>query len=116
MKAVQAIRIDSPTYRVQGAEAADAPPKQHPEVGVLANMGPSERASVFQDLLEEMGLAGGLVPVRLDFSIHQPTGRMVVNVTNRETGEVLKSLPPENLLNALTRMMEYIGLVMDERI
>ena len=117
MRPVEPVGAGTLTCRVEGVEIADPASRPQQEAKALADMGLSERASVFQDLLDEMGIGDGRpVPVRLDFRIHKPTGRLVVDVTNRETGELLKSLPPENLLNALTRMMEFIGLVMDERI
>lgn len=51
----------------------------------------------------------------LRFSIHEDTQRIMVKVINIDTDEVIKELPPEDVLDTVARIREMIGLLIDER-
>ncbi|NLL49331.1 MAG: flagellar protein FlaG [Firmicutes bacterium] len=51
----------------------------------------------------------------LRFSIHEDTQRVMVKVVNIRTDEVIKELPPEDVLDTVARIREMIGLLIDER-
>lgn len=51
----------------------------------------------------------------LRFSIHEDTQRMMVRVVDVVTQEVIKELPPEEVLDTVARIREMIGLLIDER-
>jgi flagellar protein FlaG len=53
-------------------------------------------------------------PKRLSLHIHEGSERVVVRIINLETNEVVREFPPEELLNSLTRLREFVGLLMDE--
>lgn len=48
------------------------------------------------------------------FDIDEATGRSVVRVLNKETGDVIRQLPPEELLNLVARMRQLTGLIFNE--
>ena len=43
------------------------------------------------------------------------TQRIMVKVINIDTDEVIKELPPEDVLDTVARIREMIGLLIDER-
>lgn len=51
----------------------------------------------------------------LRFSVHEDTQRIVVKVVDVLTDEVIKELPPEDVLDTAARIREAIGLLIDER-
>jgi flagellar protein FlaG len=51
----------------------------------------------------------------LRFSIHEDTQRVMVKVIDLNTDEVIKELPPEDVLDTVARIREMIGLLIDER-
>lgn len=51
----------------------------------------------------------------LRFSIHEETERIVVRVVDLATDEVIKEIPPEEVLDTVARIREMIGLLIDER-
>jgi len=53
--------------------------------------------------------------VRYDYGIHEASNKPVVFVRDAQTGEVLRIIPPEQLLRVFARILEYIGLILDER-
>lgn len=53
--------------------------------------------------------------VDLQFSVHQASGRIMVTVKDATTGQVIREVPPSDILNLAAKMDEMIGLIFDER-
>ncbi len=53
---------------------------------------------------------------RLEFSVHEDTGRTVVKIIDQDTGEVIKQLPPEELLDLAEKLKEMSGVLFDKKI
>lgn len=49
------------------------------------------------------------------FEVHEGTGRVMVNLIDTETKEVLKEIPPEKILDLVANIWERIGILVDER-
>ncbi|RAK08593.1 flagellar protein FlaG [Halanaerobium saccharolyticum] len=52
----------------------------------------------------------------LSFEVHDETDRMMVKVIDRRTKEVIKELPPEEMLDLSARIHEMVGLLIDEKV
>lgn len=52
----------------------------------------------------------------LKFSIHEATRRVMVQVINNDTGEVIREIPPKKILDMLAKIQELDGLLVDERV
>lgn len=57
-----------------------------------------------------------LAQKRLHFSLHKETDRLVVRVVDTETDEVIREIPPEEVLDAAAKLRDLIGLLLDERV
>lgn len=51
----------------------------------------------------------------LDFSVHDRTKQMMVKVLNKNTGELIREIPPERSLDFLAKVWEKIGILIDEK-
>lgn len=51
----------------------------------------------------------------LQISIHDDTKRIIAKVVDTDTKEVIKEIPSEKLLDMFYCMMEYSGLLVDEK-
>ncbi|WP_019635624.1 flagellar protein FlaG [Paenibacillus fonticola] len=51
-----------------------------------------------------------------EVSVHQQTNSIMVKVLNKETGELIREIPPEKTLDLVAKMMEIAGILIDERI
>ncbi|MCX7934237.1 MAG: flagellar protein FlaG [Planctomycetota bacterium] len=49
------------------------------------------------------------------FRMFENTGRMYVQIVNRETQEVIRTIPPEELLKAMEKLHEVLGMILDAR-
>lgn len=52
--------------------------------------------------------------LELHFTIHRPTGEVIARIVNRETGEVIREIPPEKFLDMIAKLQELAGILVDE--
>ncbi len=53
--------------------------------------------------------------VNLAFSVHKATGIVQVDVTDKETGDIIREIPSEQVLNLMAKIDEMMGIIFDER-
>ncbi|WMT40661.1 flagellar protein FlaG [Paenibacillus sp. D2_2] len=51
-----------------------------------------------------------------EVSVHKQTNSIMVKVLNRDTGELIREIPPEKTLDLVAKMMEFAGILIDERV
>ena len=51
----------------------------------------------------------------IEFSIHEKSGRMMVKVVDTKTHDVLKEFPPEDLLDTIGAIRDYVGALLDKK-
>lgn len=51
----------------------------------------------------------------LKFQIHEKTREVMVKIINDESGEVLKEIPPEKMLDMVAKLWEIAGIFVDEK-
>jgi pantoate kinase len=66
-----------------------------------------EVATAFADVV-------GLVNRDLRIQIDESTGRVVTQIVDGETNEIVRQLPPEALLDVARRVADLVGLLLDE--
>lgn len=49
------------------------------------------------------------------FEVHEGTGRVMVNLVDTKTKEVIKEIPPEKILDLVANIWERLGIIVDER-
>ena len=53
--------------------------------------------------------------VDLQFTVHEDSGRIMVTVRDQSTGEVIREIPPAEILDLAARFGEMVGLLFDGR-
>lgn len=53
---------------------------------------------------------------QLRFRVHEATGRVMVQVIDRASGEVLDEIPPEQLLDLAAELARVAGLILDRKL
>ncbi|HEY3315686.1 MAG TPA: flagellar protein FlaG [Bacillota bacterium] len=66
--------------------------------------------------LETINRAAFAADERVSFVLHDGSGRLMVQVLNGSTGEVIKEIPPREILDAEARIREMIGLFLNEKV
>ena len=54
--------------------------------------------------------------VDLQFKVHEPTGEVIVTVRDESTGEVIREIPPQEILNLAARLDAMVGLIFDQKV
>ena len=106
-----AVPIVSPKDEGQGqnheqVEAADAA-----AVPAVVEVGAEDAGLIAEELNKSMAVLNS----RVSFSIDEVTNSTVIKVIDNDTGDVIRQVPPEIMLNLLQRMAEMVGLLLDER-
>lgn len=52
----------------------------------------------------------------LQISVHDKTQAIVIKVLNKETGDLIREVPSEKLLDVVSNMMEVAGIIIDKKI
>ncbi len=63
----------------------------------------------------QMNQAAQALNVELRFSIHEGTDRIMVQVVDKQSQEVIREMPPERVLNMVAQIQNMIGLFVDSR-
>ena len=53
--------------------------------------------------------------IRLHFEVYEETGDLVLRIFNRNTEELLREIPPEDLLKINQKLAELRGILFDEK-
>ncbi|TJY42040.1 flagellar protein FlaG [Cohnella pontilimi] len=51
-----------------------------------------------------------------EMKMHEKTNTVVVKVFNKDTGELIREIPPEKTLDLVVKMMEFAGILIDEKV
>ena len=67
-----------------------------------------------QRIVQELQRKLDPLATRLNFSVDEETGSFVVKVIDSETGDVLRQIPPEEMLNLRASLAELVGVLFDK--
>ena len=65
--------------------------------------------------VEQLQQMAASMDIKLNFQLNRTDNSVVVKVLNRETNEVIREIPPENIRRLADRMAELNGLLFDSR-
>lgn len=51
-----------------------------------------------------------------EMSVHKATNTISIKVLDKDTGEVIREIPPEKTLDLVAKFMEINGILIDERV
>ena len=78
--------------------------------------GPEFNAVYFDKVIEEANKKIFGTDKQLSYSYHEATHRVLIRVIDINTKEILKEIPPEKTLDAVAKMWELAGIIVDEKI
>ncbi|MDL1963997.1 MAG: flagellar protein FlaG [Deltaproteobacteria bacterium] len=72
---------------------------------------------VSQDLLDELEHDINTIHnVGLEFSMHEESGRDVIKVVEKDSGNLIRQIPPDEVLELITRMGDVLGILFDKKV
>lgn len=73
---------------------------------------PEETAKAVREMQDRLDSIGN---TRLNFTLHNEPDAVVVQITDRQSGELLKQFPAEEALDLRKKLEELVGLLFDEK-
>ncbi|KUK40822.1 MAG: Flagellar protein FlaG protein [Clostridia bacterium 62_21] len=73
-------------------------------------------SELLSDAVERLERTALVFDYNLRFRIHEDTHRVIVQVLDRESGEVINEIPPEKLLDLIAEIWRLVGLLVDEKV
>lgn len=67
-----------------------------------------------ESLAEVMNKVSELFNRQLHFEVFEETDRLYVQIIDKETKEVIKQIPPKEMLELSARIQEMVGLLLDK--
>jgi flagellar protein FlaG len=71
----------------------------------------SQMSEVVSDIQKHLGM---IHDVDLQFSVHEASGEIMVTVREEPSGEVIREIPPSEMLDLAARLGEMVGLLFDQ--
>jgi flagellar protein FlaG len=100
-----------PVTKVEGGSAQSANMQQNGSTEQNFNSSPKEAketTQAIQSYLDDLNIT-------LNFELEEDTGQMIVSVKNRETGDVIRQIPPETLVELRKRLEDLRGVLYDNK-
>lgn len=87
---------------------------QPPPVTTIPKLHQTQEQSI-QELQKAIEAIQG--PQRtLEISVHDKTHAITIKVLNKETGDLIREIPPEKILDVVAKMMEFTGILVDKKV
>lgn len=84
-------------------------------VQTYQEVAPDKIKAAVDDLNKTVKQASPMHHTQLSFKYHEDTNRISITVTDSDTDEVIREIPPEKTLDMLAKAWEMAGLLVDER-
>lgn len=88
---------------------------QEEEVKAKKKLTP-DLAEKLEDKVDQLNKTVEVFDKRIHFQIHEATNRIMVQIIETTSEEVIKEIPPEKILDLVARIEEMIGLLVDEKV
>lgn len=92
---------------VKPVESSERAPKERKEPFEAAPKAPVNR-------IEDYAIDSSLANHRVNFSVHEGSGRSIIRVVDRQTREVINEFPKEQVVEVTERMKSLMGLFFDK--
>ncbi|MCM1171669.1 MAG: flagellar protein FlaG [Clostridium sp.] len=76
---------------------------------------PEQAKAAVEDLNRQVKQPKIIKHTQLSFKYHEDTNRISITVTDSDTDEVIREIPPEKALDMLAKAWEMAGLLVDEK-
>ena len=113
---VQVARL--PPIGGKGNSNNNGQPGQQQDRGAVQTdqeVAPDKIKAAVDDLNKTVKQASPMHHTQLSFKYHEDTNRISITVTDSDTDEVIREIPPEKTLDMLAKAWEMAGLLVDER-
>jgi len=88
---------------------------QQRQQGEQAKQAQKPLEEIVQDLESSLEKMKGVLRSNLQFEVDKKAEMIVVKIVNKDTGEMIRQIPPDDIVKLIQNLNEFIGALMDER-
>ncbi|HNR64059.1 MAG TPA: flagellar protein FlaG [Thermotogota bacterium] len=88
---------------------------QQRQQGEQAKQAQQPLEEIVQDLESSLEKMKGVLRSNLQFEVDKKAEMVVVKIVNKDTGEMIRQIPPDDIVKLIQNLNEFIGALMDER-
>ncbi len=110
---IESVRPVEASQRGSGSSSDGAYQGDRAQVMSDKEIAPERVKSAVDDLNKQ--IRSNVKHTSLSFKYHDDTNRISITVTDEETDEVIREIPPEKALDMLAKAWEMAGLLVDEK-
>lgn len=103
-----------PAAAPQG-NAPSPPPAAEVQLQASPKPAVAERSQLEQVIKEFKQLVKPVVSNSLDFSVDDSTGKAIVRITDRETGELIRQIPSEEMMEIARSLDKMQGMLLRQK-
>ncbi len=114
MSSIPAVRSPTPTALGPGQRVGE-PFEKTPKVANERPLSDAERRPELAEAMTRLNDAVQAVRRQLQFRIDAQSGRTVITVIDRETNEIIRQIPPEEMLDIIHHLEQAGGLIVRDQ-
>jgi flagellar protein FlaG len=77
--------------------------------------GTTQDTELLKDVLQVAERHFHIRNVGLEFEVHDATGRLKVTVLDKETGDIIREVPPQQVLDMVAKLDEMMGILFEQK-
>jgi flagellar protein FlaG len=77
--------------------------------------GATQDTELLKDVLQVAERHFHIRNVGLEFEVHDATGRLKVTVLDKETGDIIREVPPQQVLDMVAKLDEMMGILFEQK-
>lgn len=86
--------------------------KDFPVISAIETPEEKKQFSEILDLVSDMMFGD---EIHYEFQVHEKTGKIMSKLINTDTGEVVREIPPEKILDVIAGLWEIAGIIIDDK-
>ncbi|MBU0486123.1 MAG: flagellar protein FlaG [Proteobacteria bacterium] len=94
---------------LHGSKVQGSKPKSNGEKGAASAEDIARYVGEIQERLQSMGS-------RLSLALDKDSNSIVVQVTDRETGELIRQIPSEQMMELKSKLEDLVGMLLDQKV
>lgn len=79
-------------------------------------MEPGYKSDDIVEVVDDLNNAVDVLNKGLHFRVHEDTQRIMVEVIDKDTGDVIREIPPEYILDIMAKIDALFGVFVDEKV
>ena len=95
------------------SRVGQSPVSPRPAGEISKEVDPKQMEEAATEMAEKMNQVASVFNTSLSFSVDKPTGKTVIKVMDTKTDELIRQIPPKEVLKLIGRMRNVMGMLLD---